>query len=398
MLRMRFTPDGRTLVTSGADGEVIVWDVARGEIRRDALRPRQADRVGPRHLRRRAHRVQRGRRRARVRLGPRRRPQPRPAVRRRPRLQPRRRRHAPARARAQPGWPHARRRTQRRDRRPPRRADAAPRERAFGRCAASSPRSPSARRPPLAVSGRVRAADALGRPHAARARGELKGQHTTSQALAFSPDGASWPSPNSAPRTSGGGSFGARRVGTCARARRLPCASRSRRLRSPSAPTGSLLAVAASQAPTEVRDARSGRLVARSAPRRRPLSDVLARRPSARHRPLRRHRAALVDRRPGSRSGSRSRARRQARALASLHPRWLHARHRGPGRDHPARRRGRQTPIGSPLTVEPDSYLAAALSPDSSRLFAALANRAPSAGRSPRRRGSSTPAASRDAS
>ena len=30
---MRFTPDGRTLVTSGADGVLIVWDVARGEIR-----------------------------------------------------------------------------------------------------------------------------------------------------------------------------------------------------------------------------------------------------------------------------------------------------------------------------------------------------------------------------
>ncbi len=30
---MRFTPDGRTLVTSGADGVLNVWDVARGEIR-----------------------------------------------------------------------------------------------------------------------------------------------------------------------------------------------------------------------------------------------------------------------------------------------------------------------------------------------------------------------------
>ena len=30
---MRFTPDGRTLVTSGADGALIVWDVASGEIR-----------------------------------------------------------------------------------------------------------------------------------------------------------------------------------------------------------------------------------------------------------------------------------------------------------------------------------------------------------------------------
>ena len=31
--RCAFTPDGRTLVTSGADGVLIVWDVARGEIR-----------------------------------------------------------------------------------------------------------------------------------------------------------------------------------------------------------------------------------------------------------------------------------------------------------------------------------------------------------------------------
>ncbi len=30
---MRFTPDGLTLVTSGSDGVLIVWDVARGEIR-----------------------------------------------------------------------------------------------------------------------------------------------------------------------------------------------------------------------------------------------------------------------------------------------------------------------------------------------------------------------------
>jgi WD40 repeat protein/DNA-binding SARP family transcriptional activator len=30
---LRFTPDGRTLVTSGSDGVLIVWDVARGEIR-----------------------------------------------------------------------------------------------------------------------------------------------------------------------------------------------------------------------------------------------------------------------------------------------------------------------------------------------------------------------------
>jgi WD40 repeat protein/DNA-binding SARP family transcriptional activator len=30
---MRFTPDGRTLVTSGADGVLLVWDVARGAIR-----------------------------------------------------------------------------------------------------------------------------------------------------------------------------------------------------------------------------------------------------------------------------------------------------------------------------------------------------------------------------
>jgi WD40 repeat protein len=30
---MRFAPDGRTVVTSGADGNVIVWDVERGELR-----------------------------------------------------------------------------------------------------------------------------------------------------------------------------------------------------------------------------------------------------------------------------------------------------------------------------------------------------------------------------
>ena len=31
--RVRFTPDGRTIVTSAADGDVIAWDVGRGEIR-----------------------------------------------------------------------------------------------------------------------------------------------------------------------------------------------------------------------------------------------------------------------------------------------------------------------------------------------------------------------------
>jgi WD40 repeat protein len=32
ILRMRFTPDGRTLVTGGTDGQVLVWDVERGSI------------------------------------------------------------------------------------------------------------------------------------------------------------------------------------------------------------------------------------------------------------------------------------------------------------------------------------------------------------------------------
>ena len=30
--RLRFTPDGRTLVTSGQDGQVLVWDVDRRSI------------------------------------------------------------------------------------------------------------------------------------------------------------------------------------------------------------------------------------------------------------------------------------------------------------------------------------------------------------------------------
>ena len=39
ILRMTFTPDGRTLVTSAQDGSLIVWDVARGEMR-ETLRGR----------------------------------------------------------------------------------------------------------------------------------------------------------------------------------------------------------------------------------------------------------------------------------------------------------------------------------------------------------------------
>ena len=62
-------------------------------------------------------------------------------------------------------------------------------------------------------------------------------------------------------------------------------------------PDGRLLAAAAISRPTEVRDARSGRLVATAPhPRLRAIGGVLARRRPARHRPLRRHRPALVDR------------------------------------------------------------------------------------------------------
>ena len=32
VLRMRFTPDGRTLVTTGQDGHVLAWDVGQGTV------------------------------------------------------------------------------------------------------------------------------------------------------------------------------------------------------------------------------------------------------------------------------------------------------------------------------------------------------------------------------
>jgi len=57
-----------------------------------------------------------------------------------------------------------------------------------------------------------------------------------------------------------------------------------------------------------------------------------------------------------------------------------------------------QNPIGPSLPIEPDSYLAADLSADGSRLFAASLTREPSVGKPPPRPGNSRPAVSRIAS
>ena len=166
---MRFTPDGRTLVTTGVEGKLLVWDVAGGRYPRSADRSRQEPVAAPRRLAGRAHRLQRRRGRARLRVGPHRRPEPHAPV-RRPAVRPRRRRPAAARPVPQPGRPHPRPRAQRRDGRLPRRPDVAPateREGTarLGRCDRLQRRRPHARR-----RGPARAGDALGRAHAATGR------------------------------------------------------------------------------------------------------------------------------------------------------------------------------------------------------------------------------------
>ena len=75
----RFTPDGRTLVTTGADGDVILWDVAAGGRQRDTVRATRARPHAPDHARRQHPLHGRPGRRG-VHLGPRRDSAPRPAV------------------------------------------------------------------------------------------------------------------------------------------------------------------------------------------------------------------------------------------------------------------------------------------------------------------------------
>ena len=198
-------------------------------------------------------------------MGPHRRPQPRPAVRRRAAVRPRRRRQASARARAQPGRPHARPRTQRRqvdllDAQTLRRRRSLRALRGFAAAVAYSPDGHL-----LAVAGQ-RGQVTLWDARTLRPAGELSGLRTTVQALAFSPDDRRARRRRARHRSDPGrpSSITGASVRVWDVRRRAPTRVRFalRRPRSPSAPTARCSPPPRSRRPTEVRDARTGRLVA----------------------------------------------------------------------------------------------------------------------------------------
>ena len=372
--RLRFTPDGRTLVTSDDDGQLIVWDVARGETPRAAARATTAGTCGDCTISPTdAPSTARGDdERAFVwdLAGDRR---PRPAVRRR------RRRSSPTTATALRAASRSARtaapgaRTQRRHGRPPRRADAAPAPQRAGAARLRRRDRLQPRRAPARGRGRARTGDALGRAHAA-ARG--RAERTADDRLRRSPSrptAACSPSPKSARRTGRHGEhhdgsvrvWDVRRRALDRRALRGDVALA--RLQPRRQPPRGRRDLAPHRGPR--RTQRPARREA-SDPRLRAIGGVLARRHPARHRPLRRHRPALVDR-SWKPVGRPLEGHDEQRFLSmEFTPDGTHARQRR--RDGtvalPTSTRG--NPIGPPLPVEPDSYIAADLSPDGSRLFA----------------------------
>lgn len=215
-----------------------------------------------------------------------------------------------------------------------------------------------------------------------RRLGELRGQRTTSQALAFSPDGTllaagDLGTPNSDYSVYTGGGvrvFDLRRRVATKFWPRLTLVSLA------FSPDGRLLAMAAMESFTQIRDLRSGRLVTTLSTGEADRSVVFS--PDGRlvltglSTTARR---TCGRRTPGSRSGARSRA-----TTTTACSGWGS---RPTARCWPLATAGQDgtielvdvaghRPIGTPLTVAPDNNLATAMSPDGRHLFVVSSERA----------------------
>ena len=263
---MRFTPDGRTLVTSGADGVLNVWDVARGEIRETLTGHAKGEVYGLSDLPGRAHPVQQRPRRARLRVGSHRRPKPRAAVRRRAAVRPRRGDELPRGLALSPdgrtlALGHSDGTVDFLDAQTLHRRRSLRALRGFVGAIAYSP---DARL--LAVAGQ-RGQVTLWDARTLRPAGELSGLRTVVQTLAFSPDSGRLAVAELGTEVDAGvaSSITGASVGVWDVRSRAPTGVRFETA-SPSlafSPDGRLLAAAAISRPTEVRDARNGKLVAR---------------------------------------------------------------------------------------------------------------------------------------
>ena len=176
--------------------------------------------------------------------------------------------------------------------------------------------------------------------------GDLSGLSTTSQALAFSPDGSllaaaelGTPTDNTASDNGTVRVWDVRRRALTAVRFAVTSASVA------FSPDGTLLAAAALQRPTEVRDARTGRLVARlHDARRRAFAGVLSRRHPARYRAHGWHGAAVVDAQLEAGRAPLRGPRRAAVPVDAVHPRRPGARHLRRRRDGSAARRHHREP------------------------------------------------------
>ena len=377
---MRFTPDGRTLVTSGADGELIVWDVARGEIRETLSGHAKGEVYGLARLARRAHRCT-----APATTSARSRGTS-PATGASCGRSPSRGRSSPTTATTLPrglalspdgrtlAVGHSDGTVDFLDARTLRRRRSLRALRGFVGAIAYSPDGRL-----LAVAGQ-RGQVTLWDARTLRPAGELRGLRTVS------PDARVLTRRRAARRRRAGHRVdagdassidGRQRAGVGRATARADgaCASRRRRPRSPSVPT------AASSRPRRSRTPRRSatRAAAGSSRGSAPPTggDRWRSRPTARcSRPATTTAPASSGRpRAGSRSDGRSRA-----TTASASSGWS-----SPPTARCWPRAGQdgavalwdvetQNPIGPPLTVEPDSYVAADLSPDGSRLFAVSAH------------------------
>ena len=379
VLRMRFTPDARTLVTTGADGVVMVWDVARGEVRQ-ALAGHGRGLVWGLEVSpdgRTAYSAGEDQRafvwdldgdRSLVR----------PFAADRPFLPddgdtlPRGLAVSPDGRTLAIG--HSDGKVDLVDARTLRTRASFRAMRGF---AAGLAFSPDGRM--LAASGQ-HGQLTLWDARTLRPLGELPGQKTTSQALAFSPDGALLAAAEigiltEEPEAEYQG--GVVRVWDVRR--RLPTGRPVPRTAFSLAfsPNGRLLAIAAGRDPTEIRDPRSGRLVARlrtpfdarsvtfSPDGRRILTGHFDGTIQAWSTESWKPDGRLIERHDGKRVLWMDFS-RDGRTLATA------------GQDGAVGLTDAATlaPIGTPLVIEPETYVAAALSPDGRHLFAVSGNRA----------------------